>query len=59
MQTHYAENILSGLFLAVMFLAMFASHGHNDSLCAWAQTAGGNILSALFGIMVGARNTTQ
>jgi len=47
------------LFLAVMFLAMFASHGHNDSLCAWAQTAGGNILSALFGIMVGARNTTQ
>lgn len=55
---HYLENLLMLLFCITLGMMAFATHVHNDNLCSWAQTMAGNILSALFGIMVKQKTTS-
>lgn len=54
---HYLENMLVCLFCICLGMMMWATHYHNDPLCGWAQSMAGNILSALFGIMVKQKTT--
>lgn len=55
MSTHYAENILCLIFVAVIGFALFASHTHNDQMASWALQWAGNVLSALFGVLQGSK----